>query len=98
MPSRTAPSMSVSSRSPTISGRCAPVRAIVSSSSGRAGLPATSGSTPVKSRSIRTITPWPGAMPNAVGIVPSVLLATQGSPSRTRTAARITSRQTTSGP
>ena len=52
----------------------------------------------MKSLSIRTITPCPGAIPNAVGIVPSVLLATHGSPSRTRTAARITSRQTTSGP
>ncbi len=38
--------MSVSSRSPTISGRLPPTRRIVSSSSGRSGLPATVGSHP----------------------------------------------------
>ena len=38
-----APSMSVSSRSPTISGRSPPTRRTVSSNSGRSGLPATTG-------------------------------------------------------
>ncbi len=44
---RFAPSMSVSSRSPTTSGRSAPIRCTVSSNSGRNGLPAT------------TSGPWP---------------------------------------
>ena len=90
--------MSVSSRSPTISGRSPAAPAHVSSSSGRDGLPATTGSTPVNRRSISTCTPCPGATPNAVGIVMSVLLATHHSPSRIRTAARMMSRQGTSGP
>ena len=75
-----------------------PTRRTVSSSSGRSGLPATTGSTPVKPRSISTRTPCPGATPYAVGIVWSVLLATHGSPSRIRTAARMIARHRTSGP
>ena len=63
-PAAWAPSMSVSSRSPTISGRSPPHRRTVSSSSGRAGLPATTGSTPLNRRSVSTSTPWPGATPN----------------------------------
>ena len=86
--------MSVSSRSPTISGRSPPTRRTVSSSSGRCGLPATSGSTPLNELSVSTSTPCPGATPYSVGNVRSVLLATHGRPSRMRTAACMMSRHT----
>ena len=75
---RTAPSMSVSRRSPTISGRVAPERRIDSRCSGSSGLPATCGILPEAAWTAATSVPLPGAMPREVGTVVSVLVAIHG--------------------
>ena len=55
MPQFSAPTMSVSIRSPTMSGRVAPVRRSASSNKPRSGLPATAtGSAPVARRTVST--------------------------------------------
>ena len=85
-PARVAASMSVSSRSPTISGRRAPVRRIDSRWSGGSGLPAITGSTPVAVAMTRLMAPFPGYSPRPVGIVVSPLAATNQAPCRTASA------------
>ena len=55
--------MSVSSRSPTTSGRLAPVRATASACSGGSGLPATTGCCPVACAITWTSEPLPGCTP-----------------------------------
>ncbi len=80
VPERTAEAMSVSSRSPTISGERAPARRTDSSCSARSGLPATRGTAPVAVRSIATSEPLPGSRPRSVGTEASVLLATHSAP------------------
>ena len=47
---------------------------------GGSGLPATTGTRPVVVASIATKVPLPGAIPRAVGMVRSVLVATHGIP------------------
>ncbi len=75
--------MSVSSRSPTTSGRRAPERATASECSGGSGLPATTGFVPVAVTMTCTRDPLPGWMPRAVGSVASTLEATYQAPART---------------
>ena len=89
-PASMAPSMSVSSRSPDHQRPPAAHAAhrLVEQRSlrlaGHHGLDAGEAAAAVSTR-----TPWPGATPKGVGMVRSVLLATHGSPSRIRTAARM---------
>ncbi len=90
--------MSVSSRSPTKIGCVAPSRCTVSSSSGRYGLPATSGSAFTAIRTAATAAPLPGTMPRSVGRVGSVLVATQWAPRWMAIAASLRSSQVSSAP
>ncbi len=70
MPQFRAPTMSVSMRSPTMSGRVAPVRRSASSNKACSGLPATAtGSAPVARRTVSTNEPLPGAVPRSEGNV-----------------------------
>ena len=90
--------MSVSSRSPTKIGCVAPSRCTVSSSSGRYGLPATSGSAFTAIRTAATAAPLPGTMPRSVGRVGSVLVATQCAPRWMAMAASLRWSQVRSAP
>ena len=80
MPAATAPSMSVSRRSPTTRGRLLPIAAAASVNATGSGLPATAGSTPVAVRTAATSVPFPGAIPRGVGMVRSPLVATHQAP------------------
>ena len=96
-PALCAPSMSVSSDSPTMEPIAA-TRRTVSSSNGRsgAGHDRRYPGEPCE-RLHEDAVPW--STPNRVGIVRSALLANHGSPSRTRTRdAHMMSRHSTSGP
>ena len=66
-PTRFAPSMSVSSRSPTTSGRREPSRSTDSRCSVVSGLPATIGRHPLASATTPTRAPLPGAGPRGRG-------------------------------
>lgn len=90
--------MSVSSRSPTTSGRSAPVRSTVSRCMGGNGLPATCGVAPVAILTTSTAAPLPGAMPRPLGMVRSVFEANHGTPRATAYAASANRPQGMSGP
>jgi hypothetical protein len=77
----TAASISVSSRSPTMIGLCAPVRSVDSRMSAGNGLPAvTSGCRPVARVTAAMNAPLPGARPIGVGMDVSGLVAIHGRP------------------
>jgi hypothetical protein len=91
--------MSVSSRSPTVSGRRAPDSEAAVSNSAGAGLPTTtSGSRSSAVRSTATSEPLPGNGPRGLGSVRSVLVAIHRAPARTASAASARIAQPTSGP
>ena len=86
-PALVPPRMSVSSRSPTTSGRSTPWWRAAVVNSGASGFPATSGTRPVAAPTAATSVPLPGAIPRACGIERSVLVATQSAPRPTANAA-----------
>ncbi len=75
--------MSVSSRSPTTSGRRAPVRATASACKGGSGFPAISGARPVAVAITWMRDPLPGCLPRGVGSVESAFEAMNRAPAAT---------------
>ena len=96
-PTRVAPSMSVSSRSPTTMGARAPERSTLSACMLGSGLPVAAGVLPVALRSAATSDPLPGSAPRVDGTVASRLVASQNAPCVIATIASARCRQVMSG-
>jgi hypothetical protein len=99
MSAPTAPSMSVSRRSPTTIGRRASACDAAVVNNAGWGLPTTmSGSRSSAVRSTATSEPLPGNGPRALGSVRSLFVAIQYAPARTDSEASARIFQPTSGP